>query len=271
MVEREIGLPVLAVIQDIERAGKAYGSSHRSLYVQGARPSPATTVIERFPHELPRTQISEAYRWLRTALLLSGDRRLKVIAVTSATAGEGKTATATNLAIVLAQLGRPVLIIDADLRKPRLHQIFKVLNQVGLVNHLISTLDADEIVRPTDVPSLWLSPSGPIAPNPSELLHSDNMRDWLSAARTRFEYIIIDTPPVLAVTDAAIVGAIADAVVLTVRSGSVTRTEARTCRDRLRRANIRIVGAVLNRYRSRHDRSYRAYENYVAAEHQSTD
>jgi succinoglycan biosynthesis transport protein ExoP len=312
-VERRIGLPTLAVIQDIADAGRAYGYYGRYGYgdgygygaerppvarVQpgrGARPQAgdgdtgsqgsqgghggwpgrkkggvnAPTQIELVPHELPRTQISEAYRSLRTALLLSSARELKVVAVTSAAAGEGKTATATNLAIVLAQLGRPVLIVDADLRKPRLHQVFKVSNQIGLVSHLTSTVESDEIVHATTIPNLWITPSGPIAPNPSELLSSDRMFDWLRAARTRFEYIIVDTPPALAVTDATIVGVIADGVVLTLRSGKVTREEARLCRDRLRQADVRILGAVLNRYRSTHSglgRRYRGYESYVAAE-----
>ena len=227
------------------------------------------TQIELVPHELPRTQISEAYRSLRTALLLSSARELKVVAVTSAAAGEGKTATATNLAIVLAQLGRPVLIVDADLRKPRLHHVFKISNQTGLVSHLTSAVDSEEIVHATTIPNLWITPSGPIAPNPSELLSSDRMFDWLRAMRTRFEYIIIDTPPALAVTDATIVGVIADGVALTLRSGKVTREEARLCRDRLRQADVRILGAVLNRYRSTHSglgRRYRSYESYVAAE-----
>ncbi|HXO43283.1 MAG TPA: polysaccharide biosynthesis tyrosine autokinase [Thermoanaerobaculia bacterium] len=315
-VERRLGLPTLAVIQDIADAGRAYGYYGRYGYGYGygygAEPAPAARVrlgsgakepagdggagsqggpgtsggpgswpgrkrggangpsqIELVPHELPRTQISEAYRSLRTALLLSSARELKVVAVTSAAAGEGKTATATNLAIVLAQLGRPVLIVDADLRKPRLHQVFKISNQTGLVSHLTSTVDADEIVHATTIPNLWITPSGPIAPNPSELLSSDRMFDWLRAARTRFEYIIIDTPPALAVTDATIVGVIADGVVLTLRSGKVTREEARLCRDRLRQADVRILGAVLNRYRSTHSglgRRYRSYESYVAVE-----
>jgi polysaccharide biosynthesis transport protein len=318
-VERRLGLPTLAVIQDITDAGRAYGYYGRYGYGYGygygAEPAPAARVrlgggakqpaggggaaseggaggpggpggpggwpgrkrggangptqIELVPHELPRTQISEAYRSLRTALLLSSARELKVVAVTSAAAGEGKTATATNLAIVLSQLGRPVLIVDADLRKPRLHQVFKISNQTGLVSHLTSTVDADEIVHATTIPNLWITPSGPIAPNPSELLSSDRMFDWLRAARTRFEYIIIDTPPALAVTDATIVGVIADGVVLTLRSGKVTREEARLCRDRLRQADVRILGAVLNRYRSTHSglgRRYRSYESYVAPE-----
>jgi succinoglycan biosynthesis transport protein ExoP len=308
-VERKISLPTLAVIQDIDEAGKAYGYSGRYGYGYGygypSEPLPAAygaptarkrggsakeaggagapgawrerkkggasapAQIELVPHELPRTQISEAYRSLRTALLLSSARELKVVAVTSATAGEGKTATATNLAIVLAQLGRPVLIIDADLRKPRLHHVFKVSNQSGLVSHLTSAVDAEEIVHATTIPNLWITPSGAIAPNPSELLSSDRMYDWLRVMRSRFEYVIIDTPPALAVTDATIVGVIADGVVLTLRSGKVTREEARLCRDRLRLAEVRILGAVLNRYRSTHSglgRRYRSYESYVATD-----
>jgi capsular exopolysaccharide synthesis family protein len=337
-VERRLGLPTLAVIQDITEAGRSYGYAERYGYgyygygytegggngqpalpaynpaqaalashpqhppysphpahpshppdtaplarvrpARGAKEptgwldrkkgvSGAPSQIELVPHELPRTQISEAYRSLRTALLLSSARELKVIAVTSAAAGEGKTATATNIAIVLAQLGRPVLIVDADLRKPRLHQVFRISNQVGLVGHLASTLDGNEIIHPTAVPNLWIVPSGPIAPNPSELLSSDRMKEWLRTVRSRFEYVIIDTPPALAVTDATIVGVMADGVVLTLRSGKVTREEARLCRDRLRQADVRILGAVLNRYRSTHSglgKRYRAYESYVATD-----
>jgi succinoglycan biosynthesis transport protein ExoP len=303
-VERRLALPMLAVIQDIFEAGKAYGYSERYGYGYaygygsgagaGAEPQPvgrvrsgraqeaagwlekkkagasAPTQIELVPHELPRTQISEAYRSLRTALLLSSARELKVVAVTSATAGEGKTATATNLAVVLAQLGRPVLIVDADLRKPRLHQVFRISNQTGLVSHLTANVGAEEeIIQPTAIPNLWIAPSGPIAPNPSELLSSDRMDEWLRAVRARFEYVIVDTPPALAVTDATILGVMADGVVLTLRSGKVTREEARLCRDRLRLADVRILGAVLNRYRSTHSglgRRYRAYESYVAPE-----
>jgi succinoglycan biosynthesis transport protein ExoP len=299
-LERRLGLPTLAVIQDIAEAGKAYGSAGRYGYgdsygygygtgtgtaTAAARgragkepggwlerkkgPTTAPTQIELVPHELPRTQISEAYRSLRTALLLSSARQLKVVAVTSATAGEGKTATTTNLAIVLAQLGRPVLIVDADLRKPRLHQVFKISNQIGLVTHLTAAVALDEVVQATAIPNLWITPSGPIAPNPSELLSSDRMQEWLHEVRSRFEYVIIDTPPALAVTDATIVGVMADGVVLTLRSGKVTREEARLCRDRLRQADVRILGAVLNRYRSAHSglgKRYRSYETYVTAE-----
>ena len=119
------------------------------------------------------------------------------------------------------------------------------------------------------MPNLWITPSGPIPPNPSELLSSDRMRDWLRTMRSRFDYVVLDTPPALAVTDATIVGLLVDGVVLTLRSGKVTREEARLCRDRLRQAGVKILGAVLNRYRSLQTglgKRYKYYEAYGAEE-----
>ena len=287
-VERKLGLPTLAVIHDIADGGKGYGYSgygygYGDTPAEGIKlkpgkaaaekkgPTPAVTPaqIELVPHERPRTLISEAYRSLRTALMLSSARELKAVAVTSAVAGEGKTATASNLAVVLAQLGRQVLIVDCDLRKPRLHQVFRVSNRYGLVNQLTSAMDPEPIF-PTEVPNLWITPSGPIPPNPSELLSSDRMREWLRSVRGRFDFVVIDTPPALAVTDATIIGQLADGVVLTLRCGKVTREEARHCRDRLRQAGLKIFGAVLNRYRSLQGgaagKRYRYYEAYAADE-----
>jgi capsular exopolysaccharide synthesis family protein len=291
-IERRFGVPTLAAIYDIQDAGRAYGYSaygygggaagagdsgarvRTAKAAKGAKAawlekkkgkaSATSNQIELVPHEQPRTLISESYRSLRTALLLSSARELKLVAVTSAMAGEGKTATASNLAVVLAQLGRQVLIVDCDLRKPRLHQVFHVSNRFGLVNHLTATADSEGVILPTEVPNLWVTPSGPIPPNPSELLSSDRMREWLKVARTRFDYVVLDTPPALAVTDATIVGLLADGVVLTLRSGKVTREEVRLCCDRLRKAGIKILGAVLNRHRSQQTGLGRGYQYYEA-------
>jgi succinoglycan biosynthesis transport protein ExoP len=275
-VERRFGLATLAVIQDIADVGKTYGYSAYG-YGYGDPPSGerprvragkgkaaagggwlekkkgtpgGSPQIELVPHERPRTLISESYRSLRTALLLSSARELKLVAVTSAMAGEGKTATASNLAVVLAQLGRPVLIMDCDLRKPRLHQVFKISNRMGLVNQLTGTADLDAVIVPTEVPNLWILPSGSTPPNPSELLASERLRELLRTLRSRFDYVIVDTPPALAVTDATLVGTLVDGVVLTLRSHKVTRDEVRLVRDRLRQADIKVLGAVLNRYRA---------------------
>jgi polysaccharide biosynthesis transport protein len=304
-IERRLGLPTLAVVQDVAEASKTYGYYSAYAYgsgygyghgnppaasgerprVRASRNAPAGWLekkkappaspaqIELVPHDRPRTLISEAYRSLRTALLLSSAREIKMIAVTSAVAGEGKTATASNLAVVLAQLGRPALIVDCDLRKPRLHQVFHVSNRVGLVNQLTGTADPESVILPTEVPNLWVVPSGPTPPNPSELLASARMRDWLRSMRERFDYVIIDTPPALAVTDATLVGVLADGIVLTLRSHKVTREEARVCRDRLSQADIKILGAVLNRYRSFQAgvaKGYKYYEAYGAEENESS-
>jgi len=277
-IERRLKLPTLAVVPDITESGRAYGYGYSYGRTEArakrkktdALPAvPTGEQIELVPHERPRTPISEVYRSLRTALLLSTADELKVIAVTSATAGEGKTATASNLAVVLSQLGRRVLIVDADLRKPRMHQVFRVSNRNGLVNQLTGAVDPDSVFVSTHVPNLWLVPSGPIPPNPSELLSSDRMREWLAAVRKRFDYVIIDTPPALAVTDATIAGALADGVVLTFRAGKVTREDAKDCAERLRLAGLKVLGVVLNRHRSeaaRYGRKMRYYESYGSYE-----
>jgi capsular exopolysaccharide synthesis family protein len=292
-VERRLGLATLAVIPDLAEVGKrgwrygygyGYGYGHEPeagkaprraagggsvAWIEKKKGAPEAVQIELVPHEQPRTPISEAYRSLRTALLLSSAEEIKVIAVTSPSASEGKTATATNLAVVLAQLGRQVLVVDSDLRKPHLHQVLRVSNRLGLVNHLTGGADLDAVLLRTDIPNLWVTPSGPIPPNPSELLASDRMREWLKAVRSRFDYVVVDTPPVLPVTDSTITGRLVDGVVLILRAGKVTREEARACRDRLRQAEVRVLGVVLNRFRSHQGaagKRYRYYASYGAYE-----
>ena len=270
-VERRLGIPVMAVIPDISSSGKRSGYGYG--YGYGARRSgrkaqKSDVGIDLVPREHPRLAVSEAYRGLRTALLLSSADELEVVAITSATAGEGKTATATNLAIVMSQLGRRVLLIDADLRKPRLHEVFGLSNRHGLVNYLVGHEQRQALVAASD--DLVVLPAGPTPPNPSELLSSERMRELLEAARGRFDFVILDTPPTLAVTDSTLLGDRADGVILCVREGSVSRDDARACRDRLRLSGVRILGAVLNfhrpqagRYGRGYSYHYQAYGNYT--------
>lgn len=281
-VERLLGLPTLAVIPDVADTGSSYGG-YRAYGGYGVAPEAASPAkgarrwlekkkgetlsrIELVPHEGPRLAVSEAYRSLRTALLLASARELRVVAVTSAVASEGKSATATNLAVVMAQLGRRVLIVDADLRKPRLHEVFQVSNRTGLVSYLTGGADFDAIVSRTPVPQLFVCPSGPMPPNPSELLASERMRELVKLARGRFDFVVFDTPPILPVTDAALVGTLVDGVTLCLRAGKVTREEARSCHDRLRMAAIKVLGVVLNRHTTGQggysSRRYQTYETY---------
>lgn len=278
-VERRLRLPNLAVIPDVsggsKAGGKGYGYGYGYGTVRAAKrpglvrkvagsPGGDLDTVEMVPHEHPRLSVSEAYRALRTALLLSSAEELKTVAITSPGSGEGKTATSTNLAVVMAQLGRRVLLIDADLRKPRLHEVFRVSNRAGLVNILAGGEDPSTLTVATDLQGLHLIPSGPIPPNPSELLSSDRMAELLRKARGRFDFVILDTPPVLAVTDATVIGSISDGVVLCLRAGKVLREDAKACRDRLAMADVRILGSVLNRYSERVG-TRRSYHEYYAA------
>jgi capsular exopolysaccharide synthesis family protein len=288
-VERLLGLPTLAVIPDINDTGSGYGGyrgyggygygigstvAKAAAKAKGSRrwlerkKGEMASRIELVPHEGPRLAVSEAYRSLRTALLLSSARELKVVAVTSAVASEGKSATASNLAVVMAQLGRRVLIIDADLRKPRLHEVFQVSNRTGLVSYLTGGADFESIVARTAVPQLYVTTSGPIPPNPSELLASDRMSELVNAARGRFDFVVIDTPPLLPVTDATLVGDLVDGVTICLRAGKVTREEARSCLDRLKMAGVKVLGVVLNRHLLNQGgyagRRYQTYETYGA-------
>ncbi len=273
-VERLLQLPVLSVIPDISSGRGVYGyyygkspSGQRNRgwmeTKKGAKESP----IELLPHTQPRLAISEAYRSLRTALLLSSAEQLRVVTVTSAETGEGKTTTATNLAVVMAQLGRRVLLVDADLRKPRLHRIFETSNRQGLVSLLTRGAEVGQgVYRPTMVENLYLLSSGPTPPNPAELLASNRMFELIQYLKKTFDFVIIDTTPALAVTDATLVGAMSDGVLLCLRSGKLQREDAKACANHLAMAEVRILGTVLNRYRStpgRYGKHYRTYEAYA--------
>ena len=289
-LEKVTGLPTLTVIPDISergrrKYGKGYGYSSEYGYSYGygysqpssertglesaygkGNPKITSADIELLPHQHPRLAISEAYRSLRTGLLLSSATELRRIAVTSAEPGEGKTSTSTNLAIVMAQLGRRVLIVDADLRRPRIHKVFSLSNRAGLVTYLTGPRKDHFETQETGVPNLSVLTSGPIPPNPSELLASDRMAEFLTEARKDFDLLIIDTPPVLPVADAVIVGTQVDGVVVCSLAGRLTRDDARACRERLNYEHIRIFGTVLNRYRRLpgmpYDRKYHYYGVY---------
>ena len=202
--------------------------------------------VELIPHLDGRSPISEAYRAFRTSLLLASASSPKIIVITSSFAREGKTTTSVNLATVLAQMGKPVLLIDADLRRPRLQKVFPGKMNLGLVNYLAANIPMDDIIQPTQVPQLSVILSGPIPPNPSELLASDRMKHMIEEIRGKYAYVIFDSPPVLAVTDAIVLAANADGVVLTVHGGQTPRDLVQRSAERLRQANIPVLGALLN-------------------------
>jgi capsular exopolysaccharide synthesis family protein len=224
--------------------GQGYGRSTPRL--RAVESDNQTAGVELIPHTDARSPIAEAYRAFRTSLLLASANSPKVIVITSSFAREGKTTTSVNLATVLSQMGKPVLLIDADLRRPRLQKVFTGKMNLGLVNYLAANIPLDDIIQPTEVPNLSVVLSGPIPPNPSELLASDRMKHLIEEVRSRFAYVIFDSPPVLAVTDAIVLAANADGVVLTVHGGQTPRELVQRSAERLRQANIPVLGALLN-------------------------
>jgi len=194
-----------------------------------------------------RSSGAEAYRTLRTNLIFSqAVQSLRTIVVTSAAPSKGKTTTAANLAVSFAQQGMRVLIVDCDLRRARLHKMFGVPREPGLTECMLGQYEHDAVTRETAVPGLYVLASGQLPPNPSELLGGDRMRKTLQALGGAFDLVILDTPPLLAASDAAILSTLCDGVVLVVRAG-VTEAEAgRQAMQQLASVGARVVGAVLN-------------------------
>jgi capsular exopolysaccharide synthesis family protein len=190
--------------------------------------------------------VAESYRAFRTSLLLSRAGGVKTIAITSALPGEGKTSTALNLAVVLGQLGKRVLLVDADLHKPRLHEVFSVSNRIGLVSILAESVAPTEAIVKTAIPGVFLVPSGPSSPNPSGLLSSDAMKKFLEFVSLNFDYVVLDSPPVSPVADALLLGHQVDGVVLTIKGGKTPREQITRVRDKLTSSNIRILGVLIN-------------------------
>jgi len=195
----------------------------------------------------PRSPISEAYRSLRTNIDFSSvDEKLQVILITSAGPGEGKSTTIGNLAITYAQAERKVLLIDADMRKPTEHHTFEVSNRNGLSTILSQQSTLDNSIQKTNIPNLFVITSGPIPPNPAEMMASKRMEDLLSELRGRFDTILIDSPPLLAVTDAQIISTKCDGVILVMEQGKVKKDIAQKAKSGLDKVGARILGVVIN-------------------------
>jgi len=194
----------------------------------------------------PKSPIAETYRAIRTNLQFAGaGQDLKYICFASSVPGEGKSTTISNMALTLAQDGKKVLLVDCDLRKPVQHKIFGVINQ-GVTNCLAQGVPFAQVVHPNVFRNLDVLTSGPVPPNPAELIGSEKLNDLLDKAAEDYDYVFIDLPPVLAVTDAALMGNLSDGVVLVVRSGLVSPEEVQEAKKRLQAGHANILGVVLN-------------------------
>jgi capsular exopolysaccharide synthesis family protein len=262
-IETLARLPSLAVVPAFAESN---GNRSRVSLLKGHSSNGHDKRIELVAQHLPKSQMSEAFRALRTALLLSqADRPPQVILVTSALPREGKTTAAANLAVTLAQLGDRTLLIDADLRKPGVGRLLNLGSgkYAGLSSYLagVSSLDLVTIQHPA-IPNLSAIPTGPLPPNPADLLSSHKLTDAIAELRTKFKFIVIDSPPIMAATDAVILSVKADGVLLVVRSGETPKEAFTRTRDLLLSVKCHLLGVVLNAVDSSAPDYYYSYRYY---------
>lgn len=226
--------------------------------------APVETIVE----SEPKGTIAESYRAIRTNIIFSSDRQIKRIVITSSGPGEGKTTTAVNIANVMARAGDKTLLIDADMRRPRVHKIFGLDSTArGLSNYLVGGAPLDELFQPTRVEGLSVLTAGPIPPNPVELLNSPRLKELFEVAARQFDRIIVDTPPVIAVTDSAILSRLADAVIVAIHGGRTHRDVVKRAIDVVQNVGGHILGVILNNVNifraSYYDYYYYSYYRYA--------
>ncbi|MGB8593545.1 MAG: polysaccharide biosynthesis tyrosine autokinase [Candidatus Acidiferrales bacterium] len=270
-VERLAGLPSLAVVPSVPSLN-GHGSASPGKLLGEGQPGgedQEDSRVEIVSFSKPKSQVSEAFRALRTSLLLSqADHPPQVILVTSALPREGKTTSAVNLAVTFAQLGDRTLIIDSDLRKPGIRRALGLSmgRELGLSSYLAGVASLDDVIIPhPQIENLAALTTGPIPPSPADLLSSHRMRDAISYLRQKYKFIVIDSPPVMAATDAVIISALTDGVLLVVRSGETPKEAFTRTRDLLHAVKCRLLGVVLNAVDSSAPDYYYSYRYYPYA------
>jgi len=268
-----------AIVASNGDTAKALTNGSNGNGVNGSGARTASAIQELVTEHGTYSALGEAYRNLRTALLLSrAGAPPKVTLVTSAIAGEGKTVTAVNTAAMLAQLGASVLLIDADMRRPRCHRVLDLDNNLGLTEVLTGVRDLHDLIRPTSVPNLFVLTSGSVPPNATELVGSPKMHQVVTQLQEIYDYVVIDSPPVMPVSDALLLSTIVDGVLLVTNASRTPKQQVRAARARLDYARAKIFGTVLNRVRVHHteyqyyyQQGYYTPEDENAALHQDQE
>ncbi len=267
-VEALSGLPSLAVVPSLPGLNGHRSRLSRRTH-EGAPQVASGSRVELLSHLKPKSQISEAFRALRTSLLLSQpDHPPQVILVTSALPREGKTTVAVNLAVTLAQLGDRTLLVDSDLRKPGIRRAMNLTvgKEAGLSSYLAGVSNLDEVIIPhPTINNFMLLTTGPVPPSPADLISSHRMREAIEEFRHRFKFIVIDSPPIMAATDAVILSSLADGVLLVVRSGETPKEAFTRTRDLLSAVKCRPLGVILNAVDSSAPDYYYSYRYYPYA------
>lgn len=223
--------------------------------------------IDFITHYDSRSPVSEAYRAIRTNLQFAGaGKQLKTLVFTSAVPSEGKSTTVANLAIVMGQDDKHILLIDCDMRKPVIHRRFGLLNR-GLSNCFVEDLPLKEVIQADVFPNLDVVTSGPVPPNPAELLGSKKMKALLQEAAEAYDYVFLDMPPVLAVTDAVLMSSQVDGTVLVLGSGDISPDEGKQAQSVLEKVHANILGVILNKVPQHHKSGYYYYYYYDEDHH----
>jgi capsular exopolysaccharide synthesis family protein len=264
-IDRYIKLPSLGVIPS---AASLLPSSRRRLLAAaaggtGAKTASTQKMIELVTYYDTKSLISEAYRNLRTSVLLSSGsgRPPKMLLVTSSQAGEGKTTTAVNIAITLSQTGEKVILLDCDMRNPRVHRIIGLDNANGMSTFLSGNSDLSSMIQQSEIPNLFAVSAGRVPPNPAELLGSPRMKQGLALLDEYFDHIVIDSPPVLSVTDARILGSLVDGVVLVIKGGETPKEAVQRTKRLLQEVHAHVIGTLLNNV-DVHSADYYYYSKY---------
>jgi capsular exopolysaccharide synthesis family protein len=255
-LEQRLGVTFLGLLPQIDDSdGPRYGRRKPGSRLKDH----ALEAPELVGHNLPLSGLAEAARAIRTNLVfMNPDRPHRTLLVTSAAPAEGKTTVACTIAIALAQGGQRVCIVDCDLRRSRLHRIFNRVGEAGVTNVLVGEATLDEVAKPTGIDNLWSIPAGPTPPNPADIFHSERFRQFIADLGDRFDRVVFDSPPLVAVTDSVVIATLVDGTVFVVRAFKTSRHLSSQGLRSLRDVDAPVVGAVLNAVNlSRHE-----YSNY---------
>jgi polysaccharide biosynthesis transport protein len=264
-IDRYIRLPALGIIPS---AASLLPYGQRRLLAASAggnrtKSGADAKSIELITYHDTKSLISEAYRNLRTSVLLSSGtgRPPKILLVTSSQAGEGKTTTAVNIAITLSQTGEKVILLDCDMRNPRVHRVIDLENSSGMSTYLSGNSDLSSLIQQSEIPNLFAVPAGRVPPNPAELLGSPRMKQGLGLLDEYFDHIVIDSPPVLSVTDARILGTMVDGVILVIKGGETPKEAVLRTKRLLQEVHAHVIGTLLNNVNVR-SADYYYYSKY---------
>lgn len=256
-----MGLPILSIIPKIATEDITKKILSRNGGSNGDLEEIQKIESRLVTHFDPKSPISEAYRTLRTNIQFKDiENTNRAILITSSTPKEGKSTTVANLAITMAQMGSKTLLVDTDLRRPVIHSIFDLKKDAGITNYLVSKSSFEEVIKSTVIDNLYVVTSGPLPPNPSEILSSNKMKEFIQRARSEFSTILFDSPPIIAVTDAAVLSSIVDGLILVIKAHQTRRDAIRRALSLLESVKAKVYGSLLNSVNI--ERTYGSYYYY---------